>query len=155
MLTSMTWWMEYNKLPWFPFFPPADQRTHTYWGHNNDSPGSPVNHLEGSDPQLAQDNCSAKPRWVVLSIISTCLLPCICMHVLTTTKCAILIEGGNNVRTGAAWGNTLQEAERTRTSNFFRLPKNKGPRVSDLSPSYLSRHCYNNKEQGSHYLERF
>lgn len=154
MLTSMTWWMEYNKLPWFPFSSPADQRIHTYRGHNNNSPGRPINHLEGSDPQLAQGNYSASQeerRWASFPHVSS---HCICMHMLTTTKCAILVEGGSNVRTGVPWGNISQEAEWTRTSNFFRLPKKKGPRVSDLFPSYLSRHCYN-KEQESHYLERF
>lgn len=146
MLTSMTWWMEYNKLPWFSLLPLADLRSLTYWGHNNTTSGSPVNHHKGNDPQLAQGSCSAKSRWETLGLMThrfhTSLL-LVFEHTFWQPQNVQDWQGvGAMLEQRVHRGSMMPNEDRKRASNFFRLPKNKGPRMSNSSLSYFSRCCF-------------
>lgn len=157
MLTSMTWWMEYNKPPWFPLLPPASLRSLTYWGHNNSTSESPVNHLEGNDPQHVQGSCSAKSRWETLGLATHSFhmsFLTIFEHISWQPQnVQYWQEVGVMLEQDVHWYGMMQK-EGTRTRNFPRLPKNKGPRMDDSFLSYCSRLCFS-KSWTVITLERF
>lgn len=126
--------------------PSCSQESHLL-GHNNNAPGSPVNHLEGNDPQLSQDSHSAKPRWGTLRVMT----PHFQTSHPTVFECRSwqpqnvqYWQGAGAVLEQAVpWDGMMQKEEGTRISNFFKLSENKGSMVSDSSLSYFSRHCFN------------
>lgn len=126
----MTWWMKYNKLPWFPLLPQADLRSLTYWGHNNSILGSPVNHLEGGGPQLAQSSCSAKPRWETLGLTTHHFHISPATEFEHTSWQPLNVQYCQGVRTmleqEVHWPGMMQKEEGARTRSFSDFQRTKG-----------------------------
>lgn len=126
-------------------------------GHHSKAPGSPVNHLEGNDPQLFQDSHPAKPRWGTLGLMTPHFQPSpptVFEHRSWQPQNVQYWQGGAVLKQDVPWDGMMQKEEGTRTRNFFKLPENKGSTVSDSSLFYFSRHCFN-KSWGVITLEIF